>query len=43
MRKGLYDMCMELPAGFENKHGDNKSHVLKLLKNCYGQKQAGQD
>ena len=29
------------PAGIETKHGDRKSHVLKLLKNLYGQKQAG--
>ena len=35
------DMYMELPAGIETKHGDSKSHVLKLLKNIYDQKQAG--
>ena len=35
------DMYMELPMGFETKHGSSKSHVLKLLSNLYGQKQAG--
>eukprot|EP01082_Thalassiosira_pseudonana_P014670 g13359.t1 g13359 contig8:485418-487020(-) len=35
------DMYMELPAGLSTKHGDSKSHVLKLLANLYGQKQAG--
>ena len=34
------DMYMELPAGIETKHGDSKTHGLKLLKNLYGQKQA---
>jgi hypothetical protein len=32
---------MELPAGIETKYGNGKTHVLKLLKNLYGQKQAG--
>jgi len=36
-----YDMYMELPKGIETKHGNGKTHVLKLLKNLYGQKQAG--
>jgi hypothetical protein len=32
---------MELPMGIETKYGNRKMHVLKLLKNLYGQKQAG--
>ena len=36
------DMCMELLQGIETKHGNSKDHVLKLLQNIYGQKQAGQ-
>jgi hypothetical protein len=32
---------MELPKGVEMKDGNRKTHVLKLLKNLYGQKQAG--
>ena len=36
-----YDLYMELPKGIQTKHGDGKTHVLKLLKNLYGQKQAG--
>ena len=36
-----YDMYMELPHGIKTKHGNGKTHVLKLLKNLYGQKQAG--
>ena len=35
------DMYMELPMGIETKHGNSKSHVLKLLSNLNGQKQAG--
>ena len=35
------DMGMELPADIETKHGDSQSQVLKLLKNLFGQKQAG--
>jgi Reverse transcriptase (RNA-dependent DNA polymerase) len=35
-----YDLYMELPKGIQTKHGDGKTHVLKLLKNRYGQKQA---
>lgn len=36
-----YDMYMELPRGIEITTGGRKSHVLKLKKNLYGQKQAG--
>jgi hypothetical protein len=36
------DMYMELPSGIHTKHGNSKDHVLKLLANIYGQKQAGQ-
>ena len=36
-----FDMYMELPAGVEMKQGSSKSHVLRLLKDIYGQKQAG--
>jgi Reverse transcriptase (RNA-dependent DNA polymerase) len=36
-----YDLYMELPKGIQTKHGDGKTHILKLLKNLYGQKQAG--
>jgi hypothetical protein len=32
---------MELPLGIETRHGNSKDHVLKLLANLYGQKQAG--
>ena len=35
------DMYMELPQGIQTKHGNSKDHVLKLLRNIYGQKQAG--
>ncbi len=35
------DMYMELPTGIHTKHGNFKDHVLKLLANIYGQKQAG--
>ncbi len=35
------NMYMELPQGIETKHGNSKDHVLKLLQNIYGQKQAG--
>ena len=34
-------MYMDLPKGIETKYGNGKTHVLKLLKNLYGQKQAG--
>ena len=36
-----YDLYMELPKGVETKYGNGKTHVLKLIKNLYGQKQAG--
>ena len=35
------DMFMQLPHGIVTKHGDAKDHVLKLVNNLYGQKQAG--
>ncbi len=35
------DMYMELPQGIKTIEGDSKQYVLKLLKNIYGQKQAG--
>ncbi len=35
------DMYMELPKGIKTRHGNSKDHVLKLLQNIYGQKQAG--
>jgi hypothetical protein len=31
---------MELTTGIHTKHGNSKDHVLKLLGNIYGQKQA---
>ena len=34
------DMDMELPIGIETHHGNSKDHVLQLLSNLYGQKQA---
>jgi hypothetical protein len=35
------DMFMELLTGIHTSHGNSKDHVLKLLANIYGQKQAG--
>ena len=35
------DMYMSLPFGIELKGGNSDDYVLKLLKNLYGQKQAG--
>jgi hypothetical protein len=32
---------MKLPKGIETRYGNGRTHVLKLLKNLYGQKQAG--
>ena len=32
---------MKLPAGFQFEYGNSRTHVLKLKKNLYGQKQAG--
>ena len=34
-------MYMELLKGVKTKYGDGKMHVLKLLKNLYGQRQGG--
>jgi hypothetical protein len=36
------DIYMELPQGVQTATGNSKDHVLKLLKNIYGQTQAGQ-
>ena len=35
------NMYMELPQGIETTHGSSKTHVLQLISNLYGQKQAG--
>jgi len=35
------DMYMELPQGIQVSEGESSDYVLKLLKNIYGQKQAG--
>ena len=35
------DMYMELPTGIETKFGNSRDYVLKLIRNLYGQKQAG--
>jgi hypothetical protein len=35
------NIYMELPQGIKTAAGNSKDHVLKLLKNIYGQKQAG--
>jgi hypothetical protein len=35
------DMFMELPQGIQFSEGESSDYVLKLLKNIYGQKQAG--
>lgn len=35
-----FDMYMEIPKGVEVEGGSTKTHVLKLLKNLYGLKQA---
>jgi Reverse transcriptase (RNA-dependent DNA polymerase) len=35
------DLYMKIPRGFTIKGGSRKTHVIKLLKNLYGQKQAG--
>ncbi|KAL7478579.1 hypothetical protein ACHAW6_004335 [Cyclotella cf. meneghiniana] len=34
-------MFMELPQGIEIQNGNSKDHVLQLISNLYGQKQAG--
>ena len=36
-----FDIYMELPKGIETKYGNGRTHVLKLRRNVYGQKQAG--
>jgi fatty-acid desaturase len=36
-----FDMYINLPNGIQMASGDRNNHVLKLLKNMYGQKQAG--
>jgi hypothetical protein len=36
------DMYMELPQGINTKNRNSKNHILKLLANLHGQKQAGQ-
>jgi hypothetical protein len=35
------DIYIELPQGIQTATGNSKDHVLQLLKNIYGQKQAG--
>jgi hypothetical protein len=35
------EMYTELPTGIHTKHGNSKDHILKLLANICGQKQAG--
>ena len=35
------DMYMELPTGIIVKGNNSMDHILKLLQNLYGQKQAG--
>ena len=35
------DMYLQLPDGIETESGNSRTHVLKLLQNMYGQKQAG--
>jgi hypothetical protein len=36
-----FDMYMNLPKGIQMANGDRNTHVIKLLKNLYGKKQAG--
>jgi hypothetical protein len=36
-----YDLYMELTKGIQLSSGNSKTHVLRLIKNLYGQKQAG--
>jgi hypothetical protein len=35
------DIYMKLPQGIQTATGNSKDHILQLLKNIYGQKQAG--
>jgi hypothetical protein len=37
------NMYMELPQGIQVTEGDSRDYVLKLMKNIYGQKQAGHE
>ncbi len=37
------DIYMELPQGIKTATVNSKDHILKLLKNIYGQKQAGRE
>jgi hypothetical protein len=36
-----FDLYMDLPNGIQLSSGNNKTHVLRLIKNLYGWKQAG--
>jgi hypothetical protein len=36
-----YDLYMELPKGIQLSSGNSKTHVLRLINNLNGQKQAG--
>jgi hypothetical protein len=36
-----FDMYMNFPKGIQMANGNRNTHVIKLLKNVYGQKQAG--
>jgi hypothetical protein len=36
-----FDIYMEFPKGIQISSGNNKTHVLRLIKKLYGQKQAG--
>ena len=36
-----YDIYMELSKDFNTKEGYRRNHILQLLKNLYGKKQAG--
>jgi hypothetical protein len=36
-----FDLYMELPKGIQLSSGNIKTHVLRLIKNLYGHKQAG--
>eukprot|EP00957_Ditylum_brightwellii_P151876 11565029-Ditylum_brightwellii.AAC.1 len=35
-----FDLYMHLPRGVQMSNGSRRTHVLKLLKNIYGQRQA---
>jgi hypothetical protein len=36
-----FDLYMELPKGIQLSSGNSRTHVLRLINNLYGQKQAG--